>query len=617
MTMHIMSKCPYGVKVAQAITPVARKLGNRFKINLEYIGREENGELTSMHGEAEVAGNKLQLCAHEHGTYEQWLAFLDCQNENWRSIPEGWERCAETAGVEVAAVRTCFQGEEGTNLLRASYERSTKAGASGSPTIFVGEDRYSGGRTEDAFARAICARYGEGAAPAYCANIPPPPAIPATVLVDRRCTREECDVEQQLAGMRGACPGLKAEQVDATSARGRELMEKSGVKMLPALLVGNEVQQDQDCYRSLRGMKRSGDQFVQTLGRFDPTTGTWLERPVVPIQLLVDSRCKSRECTAVDRFEDFIKRQVPKASISRIEYNTDQGKALWGQYKTALDSADEATKRRPAGLPAAFFGKTIEQEDELYSRLQRRFVPVGDQLAFQLGPWDPGAEICDNETDDDGDGQSDCRDDQCASQMVCRAEKARSLTAFVMSQCPYGVQVLNAMDEVLKNFGRDRTKIDFRIGFVGQVGPEGELSTMHGEGELNENLREICAQQHYPQEYAFMDYVLCRNKNIRSDEWESCATGPVKADVIRTCAEGDEGRALLRASFEEAKALGFTGSPSWLLNNRYELNGRDPESIKTEFCTKNEQPECSNTLTKGTKAGPGGPGGPGGGGSCG
>jgi hypothetical protein len=159
---------------------------------------------------------------------------------------------------------------------------------------------------------------------------------------------------------------------------------------------------------------------------------------------------------------------------------------------------------------------------------------------------------------------------------------------------------------------------------VGQIGPDGELSTMHGEGELAEDKREICAQEHYPQNYAFMDYVWCRNKNIRSEDWESCVTGPIKADVIRNCAEGEEGTALLRASFEEAKALGFTGSPSWLLNNRYDLNGRDPEGIKTEFCTKNQEPECSNTLSKSTPArpGPGGPGGPGGpapggGGSCG
>jgi hypothetical protein len=97
-----------------------------------------------------------------------------------------------------------------------------------------------------------------------------------------------------------------------------------------------------------------------------------------------------------------------------------------------------------------------------------------------------------------------------------------------------------------------------------------------------------------------MDYILCRNKNIRSDEWEECVEAPMKVDVIRRCSEGDEGRELMRESFELANKLGFRGSPSWLLNNRHTIKGRDPESIKNDFCAKNEQPECANKLT--TKA---------------
>lgn len=599
LTMHIMSQCPYGAKVVNAITPVARKMGNSLKLNLEYIGRERDGELTSMHGESEVQGNKLQLCVHEHGSREQWLDFLDCQNENYRRIPQGWERCAEQANLEVGTIRTCYEGEESTELLRASYERSTKAGARGSPTIFVNGERYSGGRSEQAFARALCAQF-DGNAPSYCEEIPPPPQVPVTVLADRRCERRECDTDREVAQLKTRIPGAKITELDYSTERGRELFEKSGLKMLPALLIGREIQQDRDAMRSLRGLKKAGDSFVKVVGRFSPTKGEWLERPEVPIQLFVDSRCETRECKSVGRFESFIKRQVPRAKISRVEYDSDEGRALWKQVSDNRPEAPANAKRpqRPLGLPMALFGSSIELEAETFSRLERRFEKIGDEYMFQLGPWDPTAEICDNETDDDGDGQVDCRDDQCSEQMVCRPEKARELRAFVMSQCPYGVQVLNAMEEVLDNFGRDRNKIDFRIEFVGRVSDDGELSTMHGEAELNENLREICAQQHYPENYAFMDYVLCRNKNIRSNEWEQCATGPIKADVIRQCSEGEEGRRLLRESFELANSLGFRGSPSWLLNNRHTIRSRDPESIKTEYCEHNELPECSNTLTK-------------------
>jgi glutaredoxin len=615
MTMHVMSQCPYGVKVVQAITPVARKLGNRFKLNLQYIGRIEGDELTSMHGESEVAGNKLQLCVHEHGNTEQWLDFLDCQNENWRRIPTGWEQCAEQARVDVAAVRTCYEGAEGTRLLRASYEASDTAGARGSPTIFVGGERYSGGRAEADFARAICAQY-EGGQPAYCSDIPAPPQVPVTVLADRRCDRPECDTDRQLAGLKARIPGAKVTNVDYSSDRGRELFEQAGVKMLPAILIGREIQQDREAFKMIaQSSKRQGDMFVQTVGRFDPVAGAWVERPEVPIQFLVDARCKTRECEGAMRFEAFIKRQVPQAKITTIDWADEGAPALWKRVAAAMEDVPEA-ERRPAGLPLALFGAAIEQEEEAFSRLERRFVKVGDEFMFQLGRWDPTAEICDNEADDDGNRLADCADPSCAEQMVCRPEKARQLSAFVMSQCPYGVQVLNAMEEVLSNFGRDRSKIDFRIEFVGQVREGGELSTMHGEAELAENLREACAQRHYPNNYAFMDYVLCRNKNIRSNEWRSCVQEGMDAEVIERCAEGEEGRDLMTKSFNLANSLGFTGSPSWLLNNRHTINGRDPESIKTEFCERNEQPECANTLTKAAPGRPGGGGG-GGGGNCG
>jgi predicted DsbA family dithiol-disulfide isomerase len=618
LTMHIMSQCPYGVKVVNAVTPIARKLGPRFKLNLQYIGRERDGELTSMHGESEVAGNKLQLCVGEHAPYEKWLDFLDCQNENWRSIPEGWERCASSNEIDVNAVRSCYEGDQGTELLRASFQASEQAEARGSPTIFLASNRYSGGRSESAFARAICGQYGDGERPGYCSEIPPPPSVPVTVLVDGRCDRPECQTEQEVARLKTRIPGAKVSEVDFSSSEGRQLFEKAGLKMLPALLIGREIQQDPDAFRSLRGLKRSDDVYIQVLGRFDPTKGEWLERPEVPVRFFVDARCKSRECEMIDRFESFIKRQVPKAQVSRVEYTSTEGKALWKTVKAAAGKAPEKAGRpqRELGLPLALFGEAITLEEEAFSRLERRFQKVGDEYMFQLGSWDPTAEICDNESDDDGDGQADCQDSDCREQMVCRPEKARELRAFVMSECPYGIQVLNAMEEVLENFGRDRSKLDFRVEFVGQVRPDGELSTMHGQSELDENIREACAQKHYAKNYKFMDYVLCRNKNIRSDAWQECATDGIEANVIERCVESGEGNRLMKTSFELANSLGFRGSPSWLLNNKLSINARDPESIKTAFCEHNEQPECSNTLTK-TAPSRGGGGGGGGGGSCG
>ena len=128
---------------------------------------------------------------------------------------------------------------------------------------------------------------------------------------------------------------------------------------------------------------------------------------------------------------------------------------------------------------------------------------------------------------------------------------------------------------------------------------------MHGQGEVDENIRQICAQKYYGKNYKFMEYLLCRNKawteNRGKEEpgsWEACAKNGIRVDVIKKCLEGGEGNELLAASYSLATDLGITGSPNWLLNNKFEMRGRDPQGIKSAFCEKNEGVAgCENTLS--------------------
>jgi predicted DsbA family dithiol-disulfide isomerase len=86
-----------------------------------------------------------------------------------------------------------------------------------------------------------------------------------------------------------------------------------------------------------------------------------------------------------------------------------------------------------------------------------------------------------------------------------------------------------------------------------------------------------------------MDYILCRNKNIRSKEWQKC-TGDngIDTDVIRECFEGEEGKTLLREDIKMAKGLGISASPTWLVNNKYKFQGIDAETVRKNLCKHNE-----------------------------
>ncbi|MDJ0764197.1 MAG: hypothetical protein QNJ97_14540 [Myxococcota bacterium] len=490
LDFHIMSKCPFGVKVVQAIAPVLDKMGDRIAFSVHYIGREKDGELTSMHGESEVKGNILQLCADDVGNDEAWMAFMKCQFEEWRKIPDGWEECAKTAKLDVDKMKACYEGEQGKKLLKASFDVSKEKRATGSPTIFLAGESYRGGRSEASFARAICQKMPEPKH-TYCKEIPEPPKVPVTVVVDKRCKGRGCDPKRFLSFVGHTFEGAEIKELDYSDAEGKALFEKSGQKH----------------------------------------------------------------------------------------------------------------------LPIAVFGPEVQKEEAGYNRLKRRLAKVegSDDLVYPLGrTWDPTAEICDDGVDNTGDGKVDCDADSCKGQKVCRKEIKNKLDIFVMSQCPYGVRTVDAIDEVLKNFGKDRKKIDFELNYIGKE-QNGKLTSMHGQAEVDENIRQLCAQKHYPKNYKFMDYVFCRNKDYRSAEWESCAKGGIQPAVIKKCSEGEEGKQLLAASYKKSNDLGITGSPNWLLNNKFDMHGRDPNAIKTAFCQKNEGTGgCEKTLSTKSNAPPSG-----------
>ncbi len=490
LDFHIMSKCPFGVKVLQAVTPVIEKMGDRVDFNVYYIGREKDGEITSMHGEQEIKGDILQLCAKETSDQEKWLEFLKCQNENWRKIPEGWEDCAKSAKIDAAKMKSCSEGEQGKKLLKESINVSNEKKATGSPTIFLDGESYRGGRSESSFGRAICGKMKEPKA-AYCKDIPAPVKVPVTVVADKRCTGRGCDPK---------------------------------------------------------------------------------------------------------RFLSFVSHTFEGAEIKELDYSDPEGKALF-------------EKSGQQFLPIAVFGAEIEKEEAGYNRLKRRLTKVegGTDMVYPLGrTWDPSSEICDDGQDNTGNGQVDCDDDSCKGKKVCREETKNKLDIFIMSQCPYGVRTVDAMKDVLDAFGKDKKLIDFELNYIGQE-RNGELTSMHGPDEVAEDIRQLCAQKIYGKKYKYMDYVFCRNKDYRNKDWEACAKDGIKAADIKKCAEGEEGQTLLRESFQKAADLGISGSPAWLLNNRFDMNARNPEAIKKAFCGKNPGIKgCEKELSSESDATPAG-----------
>ncbi|MCC6521666.1 MAG: thioredoxin domain-containing protein [Polyangiaceae bacterium] len=477
--LYVMSQCPYGVQAENGFADAVAKLGDDLDFRVDFIGdKTPSGDLSSMHGPKEVKGDMVQVCAQKYAP-TKWFQMVLCQNKNMREVDTNWEACATEGGLPVDKLRACLDGEEGKSLLAESFGRSKARGASGSPTIYVGGQKYSGGRRGNDFFRAICNAY-TGDKPAACASIPESPKVNVTILSDKRCA--ECDTR---------------------------------------------------------------------------------------------------------RMEGQLKSAVANPVMKTLDYSDAEGKKLFADAK-------------PGMLPVAIFDATLDADKEAATALARSIKASGSYKILSMGgAWNPQC------ADDKG-----CELEECKATLQCKAEEPGKLDVFVMSQCPFGVKGLDALQEVTKNFGG---KVQLAIHFIGD-GDAKALKSMHGQAEVDEDIREVCAIEHYGKDLKYMDYIWCRNKSIKDPNWQACTgdkTG-IDAEVIKKCSEGDEGKELLAKSFAYSKMMGIGASPTWLANGKYKFSGVDPESIKTQFCAHNKWDGCENKLSGPQNAGAAQPAGCGG-----
>jgi hypothetical protein len=194
-----------------------------------------------------------------------------------------------------------------------------------------------------------------------------------------------------------------------------------------------------------------------------------------------------------------------------------------------------------------------------------------------------------------------CADPRWTGTLPCREEIPGRVDLFVMSRCPYGVGAGRAVMPVLEHLG---DAITLRLHFVVEVLDALEyemyarkhwclaygldhVCSMHGPDEVEEDVRQACVQDLYPEDHAFMRYVLCRGEDPDGD-WKPCAKG-MDTSKIEQCAGGARGLELISRDAELARKLDVHASPTWLFDNtRIEKVASDPRKIKDEICSRAE-----------------------------
>ncbi len=254
-------------------------------------------------------------------------------------------------------------------------------------------------------------------------------------------------------------------------------------------------------------------------------------------------------------------------------------------------------------LPVVLFTDKVEDSDG-YTDIEKFLDPVeGDYFSLKIGSnFDPNAEICDNEKDDNGDGDIDCDDVSCKGEFACMEKLATpTVEAFVMSHCPFGTQIEKGLLPVVELLG---DKIDFEIKFCDYA--------MHGEKEVLEQLQQYCIQEE--QNDVFIDYLTCF---LEAEDSEGCLdTANVDKTKLATCASATDAKFKLTAALEDktlwkgnfppftiyqedVDKYSISGSPTLVINGVTSSSSRDPASLLKTICTGfDEKPEeCDEVLS--------------------
>jgi hypothetical protein len=297
LEFYVMSQCPYGVQVEDAIAPVLEKIGDSVNFSLHFIGRIDGDKFDSLHGEPEVLGNKVQLCAAKYNS-DEYMDLIICMNKDMRAIPNNWKKCAEDANLNVAAIETCYDGEEGDALLKESFQISDSKKATGSPTIYLAGELYNSGRDSLSFQRVLC-QHLEGHP--ECNDIPAcgsdadckktgkvgaclspgqqnatcvysdPMSVGLIILTDKRCGAS-CDVSRTLVSLSELFPGINTTTIDYSTEEGKQLFRDNQLSALPALLFDKGVAQDPSYASVSRYFAAKGEYLSLNVGAsFDPT----------------------------------------------------------------------------------------------------------------------------------------------------------------------------------------------------------------------------------------------------------------------------------------------------------------------------------------------------------
>ncbi len=225
--LFVMSQCPYGTQAEDAVIPVVEAFGDKVVFQIHFIASESGSDFTSLHGQPEVDEDIRQVCIQEKVSQKKFFDYLTCVNQDIKNVESNWKSCAENSGINVSEIESCFDSDTGKNLLRENIKKSNDLQIGSSPSYYINNKPYTGGRSPQDLTRTLCSYIDAE----VCDTLPPETEVNLFVVNDSDC--KACDAETIVSQLKGFFPKLNVTELDYASEEGKKALEKFQSETVP------------------------------------------------------------------------------------------------------------------------------------------------------------------------------------------------------------------------------------------------------------------------------------------------------------------------------------------------------------------------------------------------
>lgn len=235
--------------------------------------------------------------------------------------------------------------------------------------------------------------------------------------------------------------------------------------------------------------------------------------------------------------------------------------------------------------------------DSYVTKDGRFLIPVGNGIPIDMNPKKAAAPAKQN-TGNANPAQ--------AGASLQKTDKPL-LEAYVVSSCPYGLQMQRAFADAVKNIPSLASDVEIR--YIGDIA-SGKIESMHGPEEAQENLRQICIREEQPSKY--WNYISCYMQKTTATaasgmplgDSTGCqaSTGVDTAKLSACVSNPSKGLAYAQKDFDLDAKYGVQGSPTLILNgaqiSESSYGGRSSDAVKAMVCagSKTQPSFCSTKL---------------------